>query len=71
MSLTEVLAEANRLNADDRAELVRHLRARELAEDPRRTAEVSARLDRALRGEGIVAEEDLRRRIAGQKRATG
>lgn len=50
MSLTEILAEVDRLSATDRADLTRRLRARELTEDLQRTADVSARLDRALRG---------------------
>jgi hypothetical protein len=67
MSLTEILAEVDRLSAADRAELTRRLRARELVEDPQRTADVSARLDRALRGEGVVSEDELHRRLSNQK----
>jgi hypothetical protein len=71
MSLTEILAEVDRLSVAERAELTRRLRARELAEDPQRTADASARLDRALRGEGVVGEEELRWRVAGQKPTNG
>lgn len=71
MSLTEILAEVDRLSAADRAELTRRLRARELAEDPQRTADASSRLDRALRGEGVIREDELHFRLAGQKRAKG
>lgn len=71
MSLTEILAEVDRLSATDRADLTRRLRARELAEDLQRTADASARLDRALRGEGIVSGDELHWRITECKRANG
>jgi hypothetical protein len=61
MSLIEILAEVEHLSDADRTELARHLRARELANDPHYVADVSARLDRALKGDGIVEEEEVRR----------
>jgi len=71
MSLTEILAEVERLSEADRAELARRLRARELANDPQYLADVSARLDRALKGEGLVGEEEVRRRLTERGLSTG
>ena len=71
MSLTEIIAEVDRLSAADRAELRRRLRARELADDPQRTADVSAKLDRALHREGIADEEVVRQRLAERGFTTG
>ena len=66
MSLSEILAEVENLSAADRTELARYLRARELATDPQYVADVSARLDRALKGEGVVGEEEVRRLVSNR-----
>ena len=63
MSFTDLLEAVDRLNDEDRAALARRLRARELAHDPARTAEMSGRLDRMLAGDGIVTEEEFRARV--------
>ena len=63
MSFTEILAEVDRLSDAERAQLTRRLRARELAADPARTADLAARLDRTLAGRGLVDEEQLRARL--------
>jgi hypothetical protein len=69
MSLAEILEEVDRLTDAERVELARRLRARELAGDPARTADMAAQLDRMLAGEGVVAEEELRTRDEGGWRA--
>jgi hypothetical protein len=66
MSLSEILVEVENLSDADRMELARYLRARELAKDPKYVADVSARLDRALKGEGIVEDEEVRRRLSNR-----
>ena len=63
MSFTDLLEAVDRLNDEDRAALARRLRARELADNPTRTAEMAGRLDRMLAGDGIVTEEELRARL--------
>lgn len=47
----------------ERTELAHRLRARELAGDESRTAEMEARLDRMLAGEGVVTEEELHAKL--------
>ena len=59
MSFADLLEAVDHLNESERAELGRRLHARELAGDASRTAEMAARLDRMLAGEGIVTEEEL------------
>ena len=63
MSFTELLSEVDRLSDAERAQLARRLRARELASDPARTADLAARLDRTLAGRDSVDEEQLRARL--------
>ena len=63
MSLADLLEEVDLLNDAERAVLSRRLRARELAADATRTAEMAGRLDRMLAGEGLVTEQELRARI--------
>ena len=46
-----------------RGKLARRLRALELAGDAQRTADMSARLDRALAGTDVVTEDDLFSRL--------
>jgi hypothetical protein len=59
MSLAEILAGVEQLSDSD-------LRARELANDPQYAADVSARLDRALKGEGVVGQEEVRRLVSNR-----
>ena len=59
MSFTDLLEAVDHLSDSERTELGRRLRARELAGDASRTAEMASRLDRMLAGEGIVTEEEL------------
>ena len=63
MRFSELLAEVDRLSDEERAQLTRRLRARELAADPARTADLAARLDRTLAGKDSVDEEQLRARL--------
>ena len=63
MSLADLLEEVDRLSDADRTVLSRRLRARELTGDATRTAEMAARRDRMLAGEGAVDEMELRARI--------
>ena len=63
MSLADLLDEVDRLNDADRKILSRRLRARELAGDATRTAEMAGGLDRMLAGENVVTEQELRARI--------
>ena len=63
MSLADILEEVDRLTDAERLVLARRLRAREIAGDTQRTAEMAAHLDRMQSGEGVVAEEDLRARL--------
>ena len=68
MSLAEILEEVDRLTDAERIELARRLRARELATDEKRTADMSARLDRMLAGTGAVTEEELHARLRARGR---
>ncbi len=63
MSLAEILEEVERLTDGERTELARRLRARELAGDAERTADMSARLDGMLAGGEAVSEEELHARL--------
>jgi hypothetical protein len=69
MSFAELLAAVARLSDAECTELARRLRARELANDPARTADMSRRLDRTLAGEGVVTEEEFRARTKGRSLA--
>lgn len=63
MSFPELLEAVDHLDDAERAELARRLRARELAADPARLADLSARLDRMLAGQGIVTEDEVRAKL--------
>ena len=63
MSFADILEEVDRLTDAERLLLSRRLRARELAADAARTAEMAARLDRMRAGDGAVTEEELRSRL--------
>ena len=63
MSLAQILEEVDHLTDDERLELARRLRALELARDAKRTADMSARLDRTLAGTNVVTEEQLVSRL--------
>ena len=63
MSFTDLLEAVDRLSDSERMELARRLRARELAGDESRVAEMGVRLDRMLAGEGVVTEEELHAKL--------
>lgn len=63
MSFAQILEEVDRLTEEERRELARRLRARELAGDAKRTEDLSARLDKTLAGTGVVTEEQLHSRL--------
>ena len=66
MSFAQILEEVDRLTEEERTELARRLHALELASDPKRTADMSARLDRSLAGSGVVTEEQLRAQLSAR-----
>ena len=63
MSLAQILEEVDHLTGEERIQLARRLRALELAGDSKRTADMSARLDRTLAGTNAVTEEQLHTRL--------
>ena len=66
MSFAQILEEVDRLTEEERTELAHRLRARELSQDAKRTADMSARLEANLAGSGVVTEEQLRAQISAR-----
>jgi hypothetical protein len=63
MSFAEILEQVDLLTDEERKELALRLRAKELANDANRTADMSTKLDRMLAGVGVVTEEELHARL--------